>query len=92
MPAERELRDHVGARTDRTRGRTWGTFVLAAATLGLETALTRVFALSQGHHFAFLAVSVGMLGMGAGGTLLACLPRMRNRAAIFVRAEALLFG
>ncbi|MBN1640055.1 MAG: hypothetical protein JXA09_02375 [Anaerolineae bacterium] len=66
----------------RTGARTWGTCLLAAATLGLETALTRVFALTQGHHFAFLSISVGMLGMGAGGTLLACLPRVRDGAAV----------
>jgi hypothetical protein len=48
-----------------------GTFVLAAATLILETALLRVFALSQGYHFAFVAIGIALLGMGAGGTALA---------------------
>jgi hypothetical protein len=42
--------------------------------LCLETALMRVFALAQGYHFAFMAISVALLGMGAGGTLLALMP------------------
>ena len=53
-----------------------GTFVLAAATLTLETALTRVFALSQGHHFSFMAISIGLLGLGAGGTWLTLWPQI----------------
>lgn len=53
----------------------WGVAVLAAATLGFETALVRVFSVAHGHHFGFLAISVALLGMGAGGTLLALLPR-----------------
>ncbi len=40
------------------------------ATLILETALVRVFALAQGYHFAFMSISLALLGTGAGGTLL----------------------
>lgn len=54
-----------------------GTLVLAAATLMLETTLTRVFALSQGHHFAFITISIALLGMGAGGTALTLWPRIK---------------
>jgi hypothetical protein len=56
----------------------WGTFAITAAALALETALTRVFAVSQGYHFAFLAISVALLGTGVGGTLLASWPRARE--------------
>jgi hypothetical protein len=52
--------------------------VLAAAMLSLETALIRVFALAQGYHFAFVTIGVALLGMGAGGTLLALLPAWRE--------------
>ena len=47
-----------------------GTFLLAMATLTLEVALTRVFALAHGYHFAFLTIGISLLGLGAGGTSL----------------------
>jgi hypothetical protein len=37
------------------------------ATLVLELALTRIFSVVFYYHFAFLAISVAMFGMGAGG-------------------------
>ncbi len=43
---------------------------VAAATLLYEVALTRIFAIAYGYHFAFLAMSLGLLGFGASGTLL----------------------
>ncbi len=47
-----------------------GVGLVAAATLLYEVALTRVFAIAYGYHFAFLAISLGLLGLGASGTLL----------------------
>lgn len=72
----------------------WGTLVITAAALALETTLTRVFALSQGYHFGFLAISVALLGTGAGGTLLASWPRARERqtADRLLSLSALGFG
>jgi hypothetical protein len=55
-----------------------GLFLLAAATLGLEISLTRVFALAQWYHFAFMAISVALLGLGAGGTVLALAPGLKR--------------
>ncbi|MGH3798650.1 MAG: hypothetical protein ACRDTD_00675 [Pseudonocardiaceae bacterium] len=43
---------------------------VAAATLLYEVALTRIFSIAYGYHFAFLAMSLGLLGFGASGTLL----------------------
>jgi len=37
------------------------------ATLLLELALTRVFSVVYYYHFAFLAISIALFGMGAGG-------------------------
>lgn len=45
--------------------------LVSAATLILEIALTRVFAVAQGYHFAFLSVSLALLGFGVSGTVLA---------------------
>jgi len=44
---------------------------LAAASLLLESTLTRMLAVSQFYHFAFLVISLALLGYGASGTLLA---------------------
>ena len=43
---------------------------LAAAALLLESALTRLLAVAQYYHFAFLVVSLALLGFGASGTFL----------------------
>src|SRR6059058_6643770 len=37
------------------------------ATLLLEIALTRLFSVVLFYHFAFLAISIALLGLGAGG-------------------------
>ena len=41
----------------------------SAAVLILEVVLTRVFAVAQFYHFAFLAVSLALLGYGASGSV-----------------------
>lgn len=42
--------------------------VLSAAVLALEVLLLRLFAIVQWYHFAYLAISVALLGVGAAGT------------------------
>ncbi|MCS7220577.1 MAG: hypothetical protein N0A15_04615 [Anaerolineae bacterium] len=54
-----------------------GLFLLAAAALLLEIALTRVFAITQFYHFAFMTVSVALLGYGISGTVLSLAPSWR---------------
>jgi|YNPNPStandDraft_1061719.scaffolds.fasta_scaffold04226_6 hypothetical protein len=51
---------------------------LSAATLLLESTLTRLLAVAQFYHFAFLVVSLALLGFGASGTLLSLSPRLRR--------------
>jgi hypothetical protein len=55
-----------------------GIALLSAATLAFELTLTRLFALAQWYHFAFLAVSVALLGFGASGSALALWPQRRG--------------
>lgn len=43
--------------------------LLSAAALAYEILLTRLFTLIQWHHFAWMIISVAMLGWGAAGTL-----------------------
>jgi hypothetical protein len=52
-----------------------GLALLAAAALAFEITLTRLFSVTQWYHFAFLAVSVALLGYGASGTTLSLVPR-----------------
>ncbi|MGH8631387.1 MAG: SAM-dependent methyltransferase, partial [Burkholderiales bacterium] len=48
---------------------------VSAATLAYEILLTRLFAIIQWHHFAYMAISVALLGYGAAGTLIALFGR-----------------
>jgi hypothetical protein len=54
-----------------------GVAALAAASLLLESTLTRLLAVAQFYHFAFLVVSLALLGFGASGTILVLTPRLR---------------
>ncbi len=54
----------------------FGVAAVAAAALLLETTLTRLLAVAQFYHFAFLVVSLALLGFGASGTLLTLAPRL----------------
>jgi len=65
-----------------------GLFLLSAATLALEVNLTRVFSVAQFYHFAFMIVSLALLGFGASGTFLTLFPRLEGRDP--VRALVLL--
>ena len=47
-----------------------GIALVSAATLLLELTLLRLFAVQQFYHFAFMAVSLALLGGGASGSLL----------------------
>src|SRR5512138_335047 len=44
-----------------------GVAVVSFASLLLELALTRLFSVILFYHFAFLAISIALLGLGAGG-------------------------
>ena len=67
--------------------------VLSAAALGYEILLTRLFSIVQWHHFAFLAISVALLGFGASGTFLLVLgDRIRSGIEPFLALCALGFG
>lgn len=67
--------------------------LLSAAALAYEILLTRLFALIQWHHFAYMIISVAMLGWGAAGTLVALAREalLARFHAVFAAAAAL-FG
>jgi hypothetical protein len=53
-------------------------FLLSAATLAYEINLTRLFSVAQFYHFAFMIVSIALLGYGASGTILAIFPSLQR--------------
>src|ERR1700761_1055654 len=65
--------DPLARETTRSAGtRHWpqiyfGVACTSLATLLLELALTRVFSVVYFYHFAFLAISIALFGLGAGG-------------------------
>ncbi len=53
-------------------------FLLSAATLAFEIDLTRLFSVAQFYHFAFMVVSIALLGFGASGTALTIFPVLQS--------------
>ncbi|NIQ96280.1 MAG: spermidine synthase-like protein, partial [Desulfuromonadales bacterium] len=47
--------------------------LLSASLIALQLALMHLLSISQWHHFAYLVISIALLGFGASGTLLALL-------------------
>ena len=70
------------------RTRYVGLFSLSAATLMYELALTRIFAVAQGYHFAFLSLSLALLGFGASGAWLAGRRGVRSGVRLDLLAAA----
>jgi hypothetical protein len=50
--------------------------LLSTASLTFEINLTRIFSVAQFYHFAFMIVSLALLGFGASGTVLAVYPNL----------------
>ena len=68
--------------------------LISAAALAYEVLLTRLFAIIQWHHFAYMIISVALLGYGASGSFIA-LAQDRLLAALRQAAFAtlaVLFG
>jgi len=64
----------VGPGAARNRALMAGIGLSSFSALLLELALTRLFSVVLFYHFAFLAISIALLGLGAGGVF-ACLRR-----------------
>jgi len=58
-----------------------GLFLLSAAALAFEINLSRLFSVAQFYHFAFMIVSIALLGFGASGTVLAIFPRLAESSS-----------
>lgn len=72
----------------------WPVFVLSCGLLGFEIGLMRILLYASWHHFAFLVISVVLLGFGASGTILTflrhrLLPRREGTLHILILATAI---
>ncbi len=56
-----------------------GILLLSMGGLAFEITLTRLFSVIQWYHFAFMAVSIALLGFGASGSFLALFPALAGR-------------
>lgn len=61
-----------------------GLALISAGSLAFEVGLTRLFAVQQFHHFAFVIVSLAVMGIAASGLLLALKPRHPPLAALAI--------
>jgi hypothetical protein len=53
-------------------------FNASFASLSYEIALMRAFSISLWYHFAFMVISIAMLGIGASGTVLSVIPNLKD--------------
>jgi hypothetical protein len=57
-------------------------FLCSLSSLAYEITLTRIFSVSLWYHFAFMVISIAMLGIGASGTVLTLCSQLRNPSLI----------
>ena len=76
-----------------TRNLFLSVFLLSAAILAYEVLLTRLFSIIQWHHYAYMVVSLALLGFGVSGAFLTIAGApLLNRFASVYATLALLFG
>src|SRR5712692_8332700 len=63
--------------------------LVSAAVLAYQVLLMRAFAIGQWHHFAYMVISMALLGFGASGTLLAALAQRRPNPEVQSSAQEL---
>ena len=77
---------------DSVGNRPWRSYVaigsIAAATLIYQVAITRILSVVLWYHFAFLSISLAMLGLGAPGVWFALRAPGKNALAWAMRAAA----
>jgi hypothetical protein len=74
---------------------TLGLGLISAASLAFEITLTRLFAVQQFYHFAFLVVSLAVMGFATSGVVLAAQPKhppLHRLALAFAAACALVYA
>ena len=74
------------------RSQSLGVALLASSTLLLESALLRFLAVSQYYHFAFLVISLALLGFGASGSFLVITNKLRVNTTLNRGPELLIIS
>jgi SAM-dependent methyltransferase len=70
-----------------------GIALLSATALAYEVLLTRLFAIIQWHHYAYMIISLALLGYGVSGSFLTLLgKRAKRHFSGFFISNAILFG
>jgi hypothetical protein len=67
-------------------------FISSLTSLAYELALIRIFSFTLWYHFAFMVISIAMLGIGASGTLLSVVPALKDLRRIPAYGLALAIG
>ena len=57
-------------------------FFVSLSSLAYEITLMRIFSISLWYHFAFMVISIAMLGIAASGTLLSVYPKLKDPSHI----------
>ncbi len=66
--------------------------LISATALAYEVLLTRLFSIVQWHHFAYMVISIALLGFGASGTFLALQSQLLERFKSVYVTNLILFG
>jgi hypothetical protein len=71
-----------------------GVFFVTLATLNLEIVLTRIFSVMMRYHFAFLSISLALMGSAVSGAVLYFVPRLAEpeRSRRWIKGLALLLA
>ncbi len=66
--------------------------LISATVLAYEVLLTRLFSIVQWHHFAYMVISIALLGFAASGTFLALKPQLAKCFKSAYVINLILFG
>jgi hypothetical protein len=84
---------HVPANKQLTMPPLFSIFILSAAALAYEVLMIRMFSIVHWHHFAFMIISIALLGYGASGSFITVFRRwlLSNYERVFI-GNILLFS
>ena len=69
------------------------TLLVSAGAIGYQLLLMRMLSIVQWHHFAYMIISIALLGYGASGTFIALFEsRLQSRFEAAFATSALLFS
>jgi predicted membrane-bound spermidine synthase len=72
----------------------YGIGLLSLSTIAVQLALTRIFSVTMYYHFAFMVISLALLGIAVAGVVVYLMPRVFNeeRAPLWAAAFTVLFA